>query len=588
MDPTSPEFNQPNNTSSLTHDSLTVSGGITVSISSDYAASIASQTLSALRKARKLQLVLDLDHTLVHATADPRAEYWKREGGRTDVHTILLPWLDGHPTLTNDCTLIKHFLKFRHHLPEFLESIMDKYEVIIYTAGTRMYANKTADAISRHLLNYQISQKEKDNFKPITPYCLDEDDLYALRARVAMMEHEVKVCKNLQNANEQWRRDNDIDNNTFGNPVKEHRKSETADDPDDEHESTKSLKRKRVSFGEEQGISSVLDADKGNDPHRVKESEKLADALLESLENLRKELKNAEARENEALALRMKLFGSRIVSRTDVSDLGRDVKSLSRVFPCGGKMAAIVDDREDVWANADDFSSEKQAGEPPDNLLLTRPFHWQPFLGYEDVNNPSGVDITKQFGNYIPNDDDPQLLWTSDILSRLYHRYYRKDYTVDDDSEYETVPSILRQMRREVLGGNERKTNIVLSGVIPINIQEIAEEKGSFTRPPLLRYVESLGANVRNDVTDETTHVVAARDGTDKVKRARRVRGCSIVNVSWLMECYWSISLRDTSPHSINKTVPSKIQQLATKLETRRNTDDDDDDDNFDLEAEYD
>ena len=46
----------------------------------------------------------------------------------------------------------------------------------------------------------------------------------------------------------------------------------------------------------------------------------------------------AEKLEIEALELRRKMFGSRIVSRTDVGDLGIGVKSLNRVFPCGGVM----------------------------------------------------------------------------------------------------------------------------------------------------------------------------------------------------------------------------------------------------------
>jgi RNA polymerase II subunit A C-terminal domain phosphatase len=67
---------------------------------------------------------------------------------------------------------------------------------------------------------------------------------------------------------------------------------------------------------------------------------------------LQNELAEAEDLEKQARKLRQKLFGSRIVSRTDVDDLGPIVKSLKRIFPCGGTMEAVVDDREDVWANA--------------------------------------------------------------------------------------------------------------------------------------------------------------------------------------------------------------------------------------------
>ena len=72
----------------------------------------------------------------------------------------------------------------------------------------------------------------------------------------------------------------------------------------------------------------------------------------------------------------VEIFASRIVSRTDVGDLRLDVESLERIFPGGGSMALIVDDREDVWANAQDNSKRK--GEPPDNLSI--PITGNPFL----------------------------------------------------------------------------------------------------------------------------------------------------------------------------------------------------------------
>jgi len=67
------------------------------------------------------------------------------------------------------------------------------------------------------------------------------------------------------------------------------------------------------------------------------EEKELADPSQER-DRLGKELKEGEKLEIAAVELRRKIFGSRIVSRTDVGDLGKDVKSLKRVFPCGGVM----------------------------------------------------------------------------------------------------------------------------------------------------------------------------------------------------------------------------------------------------------
>jgi RNA polymerase II subunit A-like phosphatase len=45
------------------------------------------------------------------------------------------------------------------------------------------------------------------------------------------------------------------------------------------------------------------------------------------------------------------------------------------------------------------------------------------------------------------------------------------------------------------------------------------------------------------------THVVAAKDGTDKCLAARNIPGCLLVKPAWLVECYWSSSRRDVQPH---------------------------------------
>jgi RNA polymerase II subunit A-like phosphatase len=235
----------------------------------------------------------------------------------------------------------------------------------------------------------------------------------------------------------------------------------------------------------------------------------------EHLDHLRAELVEAERLEREALDLRQRLFGSRIVSRTDVGDLGQDVKSLTRIFPCGGSMAAVVDDREDVWAKASNNKLTRR-GEPPENLLLVRPYHWNLFSGFADVNNASGDDWSEQ-DMAAESESDNQLLWTSDVLKRLHERYYSYD-----GPDKPTVPQILATMRSEVLSGCQ----IVLTGVVPLHKQNLGPD---LPRPRFIRYAESLGAQVHSTVTKSVTHVVAGTDGTDKILSARRIKGCRIV-----------------------------------------------------------
>ena len=164
----------------------------------------------------------------------------------------------------------------------------------------------------------------------------------------------------------------------------------------------------------------------------------------------------------------------------------------------------------DVWANAKDNLEGKQPGEPPPNLLLVKPYRWQKFSGYEDVNNTAGVDLTtqphnndggeiKQSSNDTKNNDldDKQLLWTLDILQRLHKQFYSEDVSIIKKN-IQTVPTTLTQMRRNVLGigkSNHRAINIVFSGLVPLHHQNRLHDKQRL-RPAVERYAEDLGANV--------------------------------------------------------------------------------------------
>ena len=270
-------------------------------------------------------------------------------------------------------------------------------------------------------------------------------------------------------------------------------------------------------------------------------------AKVRKLSQLKTKLKAAEAREDEAQALRKKIFGSRIISRTDLPDLGREVKSLERVCPCG-KMAAIVDDREDVWANAANNATGRK-GEPSHNMLFVKPFHFTPFLNFADVNNASGKDLSEENNGQQGKIEDMQLHWTKYILrTPVHNRFYDENISKAGQDKL-TVPSILTQMRREVLSQNNQVTKVLLSGLVPLHLQNVDSSDEKVARHDVVRYVEELGGKVMTNVSDEITHVIAAKDGTDKILQARRVPGCAIVRIGWLMECYWSITRRDVEPH---------------------------------------
>ncbi|GMH98121.1 hypothetical protein TrST_g6744 [Triparma strigata] len=397
--------------------SLTVSGGHTLRVSSSYASQHSLLERKRLRSKRKLSLVLDLDHTLVHCVSDERA---REHLGNDELRTFLLPFDNiKFPSpedifnATNPFHCARHYLKLRPNLKTFLTSSHECYELTIYTAGTRYYALKVAHAICRYIVG--------------------------------------------------------------------------ADDVD--------------YFNSE----------------------------------------NATEKEKEAIQLRKDMFGSRIVSRSDVGDLGANVKSLKRVFPDGGRMSVILDDREDVWANAKDndrlFTGGRK-GEPPSNLLYICPYRWSVFRAFDDVNNSSGADWGAQPPAQQQAEDDEYLTMTLDILKRLHEKFYAEGGGEPGEEHERAAPLLLQQMRASVFPPG---CKFVFSGLVSLQEQEQCRKFSETARLPITRYAEDLGATVVSAVDLDVTHVVAKRSGTEKCQRGAAVPGCAVVSVQWLMQCYWSL-----------------------------------------------
>ena len=104
------------------------------------------------------------------------------------------------------------------------------------------------------------------------------------------------------------------------------------------------------------------------------------------------------------------------------------------------------------------------------------------------------------------HDSDDYLLHLQDILRTIHHAYY--ELYDDNREETKAVPDmkiVLPYVRRKVL----EEVYIVFSGVVPTNTPL---EK---SKPYLV--AKSLGAIIMDRVSENTTHIIAARLGTAKV-----------------------------------------------------------------------
>lgn len=131
---------------------------VALSVTRDEAESVSSLTARRLFKSKRLSLVLDLDHTLVHAVDDARAE-------------LLIPFSPPHADRSSISSFslspphtkrMMMYLKFRPYLKQFLERISVKFELHIYTMGSRRYADKVAHLIdpSKELFSGRIVSRD--------------------------------------------------------------------------------------------------------------------------------------------------------------------------------------------------------------------------------------------------------------------------------------------------------------------------------------------------------------------------------------------------------------------------------------------
>jgi TFIIF-interacting CTD phosphatase-like protein len=107
--------------------------GRNLKFNSNIAISIEENKKNTLLKSKKLILVLDLDHTLIHTVQG----LYKQPGVETFE-------IDGNYFST----------KLRPNLQKFLENLESLYEMCVYTMGSHKYANQITHLVDPDLLYF--------------------------------------------------------------------------------------------------------------------------------------------------------------------------------------------------------------------------------------------------------------------------------------------------------------------------------------------------------------------------------------------------------------------------------------------------
>ena len=169
-------------------------------------------------------------------------------------------------------------------------------------------------------------------------------------------------------------------------------------------------------------------------------------------------------------------------------------------------------------------------------------------------------------------DPDTFLEYLGDILERLHSTFYKqfdemaKGLDIDEVRDIPTpdLKKLIPEMRRSVLKG----TRILFTGVIPTNMPPHKNREWNTARAfgAIIhdRLVPGLHSSDPNKAFRATTHVVAGRPGTSKLREAKRLPGVKVVNPRWLWSCAEQWRLVD------EKLFPLKFEKEKGESEAKQ------------------
>ncbi|PAV80119.1 hypothetical protein WR25_24731 [Diploscapter pachys] len=251
-----------------------------------------------------------------------------------------------------------------------------------------------------------------------------------------------------------------------------------------------------------------------------------------------------------------KLFGYRILSRDELFSATHKTRNLKALFPTGDNLVVIIDDRSDVWQ----YSPA---------LIQIKPYRFFKEVG--DINAPRGAREQALLPADI--DEDAEHDTILDEISRVLTNIHRKYYELFQQSDQPLVKApdkildvktVIAEERNQVLKG----CVIVLSGIVPMN--------ANLETSPVYQLAKQFGAKIVSEFSDDVTHVIGAKWGTNKVHQAVR-NGMHAVTLQWLYACverWMKVDemeyklTEESTPSSGKSLMSSKIVSELANIET--------------------
>ncbi|XP_033987015.1 RNA polymerase II subunit A C-terminal domain phosphatase isoform X2 [Trematomus bernacchii] len=546
-------------------------------VSSEQAEQLGREDQQRLHRNRKLVLMVDLDQTLIHTTE----QHCQRMSNKGILHFQLGR---GEPMLHT---------RLRPHCKAFLEKIAKLYELHVFTFGSRLYAHTIAGFLDpeKKLFSHRILSRDEcidpfsktGNLRNLFP-CGD-----SMVSIIDDREDVWKFAPNLITVKKYiyFQGTGDINAPPGSREAQLAKKGGASSRSAESTEGTlgaeeqnngprKKTKDQSISVKEESTTPQEVPTNERTHPKEVVEDEsgkvKGSETDAESRETqvsdgtnvkeddsnrtlVTKELKessNSSVPTHESNNLDFDLSSdsdndsvTNKPSTPESESEGKTNKKSEEVKKDHGEGAKEVESNSKSEGETGSESAEPSGVLPPDPELGNGcPDKSEPETESQN-SEQSGVTMGEELLDQSMEDEeeedeeetdidqDDHLIYLEEVLERIHGEYYTRyeAYLKKEGSETPDMRKIAPELKSKTLEG----TTIVFSGLYPTNYP--------MERTREHYHAKALGAKIGKHLVlnaqdpNRTTHLIAARAGTEKVRQAQECKHLHVVNPDWLWSC---------------------------------------------------
>ncbi|KAH6576163.1 hypothetical protein BASA50_002759 [Batrachochytrium salamandrivorans] len=519
----------------MTHDA----SGITVSHREAFR--LEKETADRLLDDRKLSLVLDLDQTVIHATVDPTVGEWMADPDNpnfpalTEVHSFVLP---DSPVL--------YYIKLRPGTREFLIDLYEKYEMHIYTMGTRNYARAVAkilDPDKRFFKDRILSRDDSGSFSVKSLQRLFPCD----QSMVVVVDDRADVWHWSPNllcikAYDFFVGIGDINEPVYAAAAEMHEVGKSRSSSQPPSLAGPAAPKQTVASASSSSITSIVPPIGGSDssaalkqnaiPFGATDIPELEDSKLPSDSD-----SDSETSENKAEML---------AKMQDVQLHALEDQQKNRpLLHCQEEM----DSRPaDLPSKTVDSNTDSPKDEPTEATTVPTPpvlndeqslpsLEVLPKVSFAIADTPLPLDRAPGIAKKRPVliDTDHELSLIKLLMMYIHSTFYERSDI--GDIQNSDVRVIVPEMKRKILSG----VHILFTSIIPLGLDPHRHEHWISAT--------SYGAVCHIDLDAEVTHVIAGKTGTAKVNAARKRPNLAIVKLDWLLDCIRTWRRPDEIPY---------------------------------------